>query len=119
MNRNPYKVLGVSKTASQEEIKDTYRKLAKKYHPDLNPGNKEAEKKFKELSEAYEFLDTPEKREKFDRGEFEESARPSSGGTHRGPFYYETQQDGGRYTSAFRNIDPEFLSTDISTVGCF
>ena len=64
--RDYYEVLGVSKDASQDEIKKAYRKLALKYHPDKNPGDKEAEKKFKEAAEAYEILGTPEKRKKYD-----------------------------------------------------
>ncbi|NLO41138.1 MAG: J domain-containing protein, partial [Ruminiclostridium sp.] len=62
-----YKVLGVEKDASQDVIKKSYRKLAKKYHPDANPGNKSAEEKFKELNEAYEVLGDPEKRKKYDQ----------------------------------------------------
>lgn len=62
-----YAILGVSKTATPEEIKRTYRKLARKYHPDLNPGDKDAETKFKELNEANEVLSDPEKRQKYDR----------------------------------------------------
>jgi molecular chaperone DnaJ len=62
-----YKILGVSEKASQKEIKDAYRKLARKYHPDANPGDKDAEERFKEISEAYEVLSNPEKRKEYDQ----------------------------------------------------
>lgn len=62
-----YKILGIEKNASQEDIKKAYRKLARKYHPDLNPGDKEAEKKFKELNEANEVLSHEENRKKYDK----------------------------------------------------
>ena len=65
--RDYYEVLGVDKNASEDEIKKAYRKLAKKYHPDLNPGDKEAEEKFKEANEAYEVLSDAEKKAKYDR----------------------------------------------------
>ena len=65
--RDYYEVLGVSKTASAEEIKKAYRSLAKKYHPDMNPGDKEAEVKFKEANEAYEVLSDEDKRAKYDQ----------------------------------------------------
>lgn len=65
--RDYYEVLGVSKTASDDEIKKAYRKLAKKYHPDLNPGDKEAEQKFKEANEAYEVLSDSTKRARYDQ----------------------------------------------------
>src|SRR2546421_4230449 len=61
-----YKVLGVSKNASADEIKRTFRKLARKYHPDVNPGDKKAEEKFKEINEAYEVLSDADKRKKYD-----------------------------------------------------
>src|SRR3982750_1194715 len=61
-----YTTLGVSKTASEKEIKQAYRKLARKLHPDVNPGDKAAESKFKEINEAYEVLGDPAKRKKYD-----------------------------------------------------
>lgn len=62
-----YAILGVSRDASQDEIKKAYRRLARQYHPDANPGNKEAEEKFKEIQEAYEVLSNPETRAKYDQ----------------------------------------------------
>lgn len=63
--KNLYSILGVSNTADEETIKKAYRKLAKKYHPDLNKNNKEAELRFKEIGEAYHILGDPEKRQKY------------------------------------------------------
>ena len=65
--RDYYEVLGVNKGADETEIKKAYRALAKKYHPDANPGDKEAEKKFKEASEAYAVLSDPDKRRQYDQ----------------------------------------------------
>ncbi|HEX9489514.1 MAG TPA: DnaJ C-terminal domain-containing protein, partial [Stellaceae bacterium] len=71
--RNPYEVLGVKKDASEDQIRSAYRKLAKRYHPDLNPGNKEAEARFKEISGANDILSDKDKRARFDRGEIDAS----------------------------------------------
>jgi DnaJ-class molecular chaperone len=70
---DPYTVLGVKKDASQDDIQKAYRKLAKKLHPDLNPGNKRAEEQFKDVSAAYDLLGDPAKRARFDRGEIDAS----------------------------------------------
>ena len=67
MGKDYYNILGVDKNASESEIKKSYRKLSKEYHPDLNPNNKEAEEKFKDIAEAYSVLSDPEKRSNYDR----------------------------------------------------
>src|SRR5437763_12911932 len=61
-----YKILNVARGASADEIKKAFRKLARKYHPDVNPGDKKSEEKFKEINEAYEVLSDPDKRRKYD-----------------------------------------------------
>ena len=79
--RDYYEVLGVSKDASDNEIKIAYRKLAIKYHPDRNPGDEEAEAKFKEAAEAYDVLHDPQKRQQYDQFGFN-----ASGGFGESPF---------------------------------
>ena len=66
-NKDPYEILGVSRNASQDEIKQAYRLLAKKHHPDRNPGDKSAEQRFKEVHAAYEVLGDAERRAQYDR----------------------------------------------------
>ncbi|MBV8192694.1 MAG: J domain-containing protein [Alphaproteobacteria bacterium] len=73
--KDPYEVLGVAKTASEDDIRRAFRKLAKKNHPDLNPGDKAAEARFKEISQANEILSDPEKRRRYDAGEIDASGQ--------------------------------------------
>lgn len=86
MSKDFYQVLGVDRSADEKTIKSTYRKLARKYHPDVNPGDKAAETKFKEISEAYEVLGDPEKRKAYDRygSNWEQSAQYGDAGVDIG-----------------------------------
>jgi DnaJ-class molecular chaperone len=107
MAQDPYETLGVSKTASQDEIRAAFRKIAKKNHPDLNPGDKAAEERFKAANQANEIISDPERRAKFDRGEIDASGqeRPERA------FYrdYAQTDAGGRYYTSGSSIDPEDL----------
>src|SRR5579884_273462 len=92
--KTPYEVLGVDKDATPEQIRKAYRKLAKEFHPDLNPGKPAAEARFKEISAAYDLLSDPEKRARYDRGELDES------GAERPRTYYRQYAEGaegGKY----------------------
>ncbi|HTI87607.1 MAG TPA: DnaJ domain-containing protein, partial [Alphaproteobacteria bacterium] len=71
MARDPYQVLGVSKTASADDIKKAYRRLAKKLHPDLNPGNAKVAEQFKEVAAANDILSDADKRKRYDAGEID------------------------------------------------
>lgn len=75
MSRDPYETLGIKKEASAQEIRNAYRRLAKKLHPDLNPGDKQAEERFKEVSAAYDLLSDEDKRARYDRGEIDASGQ--------------------------------------------
>ncbi len=100
-----YKILGVDKKATEKEIRQAYRKLARKYHPDVNPGDKAAEEKFKEINEANEVLSDPEKRKKYDELStyYQQYGRMPGAGT--GPM----GRDGGvRYE--YRTVNPEDLN---------
>ena len=89
--QTPYEVLGVKPDASADEIRKIYRKLAKQFHPDINPGKPEAEARFKEISAAYDLLSDPDKRARYDRGEIDETGaeRPPRG-------YYRSQAEGAQ-----------------------
>ena len=91
--RDLYEVLGISKTADEKAIKKAYRKLAKKYHPDMNPGDKTAEQKFKEVTDAYNILSDPEKRKLYDQ--YGHAAFDGTGAESE--FYKNYQNYGGNH----------------------
>lgn len=115
---DPYKVLGVNLDASESQIQRAYRKLAKQFHPDLNPGNAEAEERFKEISAAYELLSDPEKRARYDRGEID-----ASGAEQRPDYSYyrdfaegsqgSKYRAGGRSEATFRDDDFSDVFADL------
>lgn len=108
---DPYQILGVSRNATEKEIQTAYRKLAKQYHPDLNPGNKKAEDKFKEITAAQELLSNAEKRKRFDRGEINangEEQRFSAGGYRN---FAESAE--GEHYNAFHGFGSENEAGDI------
>ena len=88
--QTPYEILGVVPTASADEIRKAYRKLAKQLHPDLNPGKPEAEQRFKSVTAAYDLVSDPEKRARYDRGEIDES------GTERPRYSYRPHAEGAQ-----------------------
>lgn len=107
--QDPYQILGVSQTASADEIKKAYRSLAKRLHPDLNPGDKAAEEKFKRVSVAYGLLGDPEKRKRFDAGEIDATGAEQP----KRQFYrdFASTDHGNPYTSEAGYAD--FASDDV------
>lgn len=116
MAQTPYEILGVDSKASQEDIKAAYRKLAKKLHPDLNPGNKAAESRFKEITAAYSLIDSPELRAKYDQGQIDERAAREVY-ERQGPYYHQTQQGGGKYSSQFEGFDEDVFASIFDRMG--
>lgn len=113
-----YKVLGVSRTASTDDIKKAFRQLARKYHPDVNPGNKQAEARFKEINEAYEVLSAPDKRRKYDTlgPNWQEQFGPAATNSRaRSPFTTRTRASsssgaGGSSSGSYDFTDPTGFS---------
>jgi DnaJ-class molecular chaperone len=110
--KDPYQVLGVSRSASQDEIKKAYRKLAKELHPDLHPGNKKKAEQFAEVSAAYDFLSDADKRARYDRGAIDASGAETR---PRGGYYWNEADQGGsgrKYQRGFK-VDDMFSAEDI------
>jgi DnaJ-class molecular chaperone len=113
--RDPYQELGVSRTATADEIRKAFRKLAKENHPDTNPGNKGAEERFKKVSAAFDIVGDADKRKKFDRGEIDADGRetmagfggggPWGGGQAPGGFGGQPGRGGGFRTETFEGVD--------------
>jgi curved DNA-binding protein len=106
MPRDLYEVLGVAKNASADEIKKAYRKLARQYHPDRNPGDKSAEARFKEVQDAYDILSDATKRANYDRFGTAEAGAGFAGG--RGPFSFRWGQGAG--PGGFQDIHPDEMN---------
>ncbi len=107
MASDPYTVLGVKRDASQEDVQKAYRRLAKKLHPDLNPGNKNAEEQFKDITAAYDLLGDASKRARFDRGEID-----ASGQERPAQHFYRDFADGGRHAYSSNAGFADFADTD-------
>jgi DnaJ-class molecular chaperone len=114
--RDPYQELGVSRTATADEIRKAFRKLAKENHPDTNPGNKGAEERFKKVSAAFDIVGDADKRKKYDRGEIDADGRETmagfggggpwgGGGQSSGGFGGQPGRGGGFRTETFEGVD--------------
>jgi DnaJ-class molecular chaperone len=119
MPRDPYEVLGVARDASDDDIKKAYRKLARQHHPDRNPGDKQAEARFKEVQEAYDLVGDKEKRAQFDRFGFAGAgANPfGGGGGGGGPFRWGGGGGEGGGGGHAEGINPEDLASIFSQFG--
>src|SRR5271169_511482 len=107
--KDPYEVLGVQKTDSEAAIRSAYRKLAKRHHPDVNPGKPEAAERFKEISAAYDILSDKEKRARYDRGEIDGAGNEVP---PQRPFYRDFGDAAGREKyHADAGFDPEDLES--------
>lgn len=120
--RDYYKILGVPKSAEEKDIKQAYRRLARKYHPDVNPNDKSAQDKFKEINEAYEVLGDAEKRKKYDElganwKAYEQYQR--AGGQTGTPFQWGGGQGGFGRGGQYRTVSPEELQEMLGEAGGF
>lgn len=112
MAKDYYQVLGISKSATEKEIKSAYRKLARKYHPDVNPGDHAAEERFKEVAEAYEVLSDPDKRKKYDQyGHLGDAWKHAGEGGG-----YDFGQGGASGQWQRTQVNPEDLNFDFSDI---
>ena len=115
MAQDPYQELGVSRTASADEIRRAFRKLAKQFHPDANPGNKDAEERFKRVSGAFDIVGDPDKRKKFDAGEIDADGRETMRGfSGAGPYGQGGNPFGQGAGGGFRQAD--FENIDLSEI---
>ncbi len=110
-----YNILGINRTATDKDIKQAYRRLARQYHPDVNPGNKSAEERFKGINEAYEVLSDPETRKKYDQygDRWQDAERFSEAARQQGGAWRFTQQPGSEQDFSFEQDDLESLFGDI------